>query len=94
MDYINPISGTVLPAGLAQQQAATAKVRQIRQAQAARRNVAADGDRLVHAVENAEEVAPTHDEPHREGQAGRHPSRGGKDDKHPDDNEPHVDVTG
>jgi hypothetical protein len=94
MDYINPITGAVLPAAIAQQQAATAKVRQIRQQQVARRNVAADGDSFVHVVENAEEVAPTHDEQQREGQPGQQPPRGRKDDEHPDDDEPHVDVTG
>src|SRR4051812_10202304 len=62
MSYINPLVGTPLSGALAQQQAATEKTRQVRRAQTVARNIAAESDRLEHQVENAEGLAPIHDE--------------------------------
>ena len=91
MTYINPLAPTLLPSTQAEQQAAADKARQIRKAQTAARNIAAETDRLEHQVESAEELAPVHDEdqPSKRDQQ-RQPKRDGRAKA---DDEPHIDVT-
>jgi DNA repair ATPase RecN len=90
MTFINPLAPALLPSAQAQQQAAADKARQIRKAQTAARNIAAEADRLEHQVESAEELTPVHDEDNpSKREQGRQPKRDGQGKA---DDEPHIDV--
>ena len=89
MTFINPLAPALLPSTQAQQQAAADKVRQLRKAQTAARNIAAETDRLEHQVESAEELSPVHDEDQSTRRQDRAPQQDNKDKA---DEEPHIDV--
>jgi hypothetical protein len=57
MTFFNPLSGSLVPATRAAD-----KDRQIARSQALRKNTAAEGDRLEHSVESAEELHPAGDQ--------------------------------
>lgn len=90
MTDFNPLAGAILGSAQIQQQSDLQKQRQLRRAQALRKNVAAQADRLDHQVESPEEAAPIHDAP------DEHPQRQSKrDPRHSpakDDGKPHIDV--
>jgi hypothetical protein len=93
MTYINPISGTAMAAAVQQEQLATDKTRQIRRQQNAQRNAAAT-DQFEHVVENAEEVAPIHDDASREGKPKYAPREKKPDGENPSEDKPRIDVVG
>ena len=96
MTYINPITAATVAATPTQQaQLAADKARQIRQQQAAARNIAASGDRVELTVENAEAIAPVGDEPPREPPPRQRKPRSKTpegDDEGDDSEEPHIDL--
>ena len=90
MTDFNPLAGAILGSAQVQQQIDLQKQRQLRRAQALRKNVAAQSDRLDHQVESPEEAAPIYDnsdeQPHQKSK---------RDPRHPpakDDGNPHIDV--
>jgi hypothetical protein len=90
MTDFNPLAGAILGSAQIQQLSDLQKQRQLRRAQALRKNVAARADELDHQVESPEEPAPIHDAP------DEHPQRQAKrDPRHPnakEDGKPHIDV--
>jgi hypothetical protein len=94
MHYINPISGAALAAALAQEQLAAEKNRHIRRQQSLQRNVAASADRFEHAVENAEEISPVHDEQDRRPPPRKPPDHHQADEDADGQEPPHIDVVG
>ena len=90
MTDFNPLAGAILGSAQAQHQVDVEKQRQLRRAQALRKNVAARDDQLEHQVESSEELSPVHDEDqgHKQGQQ--------KDPGDPhhgnDDGPPHIDL--
>jgi hypothetical protein len=60
MTFFNPLSGSLVPATPAKR--AADKDRQIARSQALQKNAAAEGDRLEHSVESAEELHPAGDQ--------------------------------
>ena len=96
MTYFNPLTGALGPA-TQPQRAAVDKERQIARAQALRKNTAAEGDRVEHQVESAEELTPASGENpsgNRGGNSRRdEPKRDGAAGGEGDDGRPHIDVT-
>jgi hypothetical protein len=90
MTFFNPLSGSLLPATPVQR--AADKDRQIARSQALRKNTAAEGDRVEHQVESAEELPPTGEEAgggkNRRQQPHRDPQKSDAEDT-----PPHIDVT-
>jgi hypothetical protein len=86
----NPLAGALMGGAQAQQQVDVEKQRQLRRAQALRKNVALQDDQLEHQVESSEEISPVHDE--SEGKSGGGDKHPGHPPKHPDNSHPHVDV--
>jgi hypothetical protein len=82
MTDFNPLAGSILGSAQAQSILGTEKQRQLRRAQALRKDVAAPEDRYEHQVESAEELHPIDDgdsnqsNPHGK---RRQPSRDQKD---------------
>jgi hypothetical protein len=93
MTYINPISGTAMAAAVQQEQRVVDKSRQIRRQQDLKRNVAAT-DSVELVVENAEAIAPVHDEapPDRHSKQKRRNRK--NEGEIPADDEGHIDVVG
>jgi len=90
MTDFNPLAGAVLGSTQAQQQIETEKQRQLRRAQAVRKNVAAREDGYEHQVESSEELHPVDDGSH--GQDG---SKNGGERRNPQDKsdeKPHIDL--
>ena len=61
MTEFNPFAGAILGSSQAQSIAGTERQRQLRRAQALRKDVAAREDTFEHQVESAEELHPIHD---------------------------------
>jgi len=88
MTDFNPLSGSILGSAQAQHHVEAEKTRQVRRAQALRKNVALQDDQLEHQVESSEELTPIHDE--YEGQGQQEPRQ---PKKQKDDGEnPHIDL--
>jgi hypothetical protein len=91
MTFFNPLSGSLVPATPAKR--AADKDRQIARSQALQKNTAAEGDRVEHSVESAEELHPAGDQAGG-GTGGQQQSRQKPKSKpsSPDDDKPHIDV--
>ena len=61
MTEFNPFAGAILGSSQAQSIAGTERQRQLRRAQALRKDVATREDTFEHQVESAEELHPIHD---------------------------------
>ena len=88
MTDFNPLAGAILGSAQAQHQVDVEKQRQLRRAQALRKNVAARDDELEHQVESAEEIQPVDNDEHPDSRQRKHDPR--HSDK--DDDRPHLDV--
>ena len=90
MTEFNPVAGSILGSAAAQHEVDVEKQRQVRRAQALRKNIALQDDQLEHPVESSEQIAPVSDEEHQSGQDRQ------QDPKHnrrsPDDESPHIDL--
>jgi hypothetical protein len=66
MEIVNQIAGSLAQSVVVTRQQSADKSRQIRRAQALRKDIATPGDSFEHKVESAEELTPTHDEQNRQ----------------------------
>lgn len=71
MSYINPLAGAYAQSGQVHRTAAEDKDRQIRRAQASRKNAAAPGDTFEHEVESTDAVVLQSEEEHHDAQNKR-----------------------
>ena len=100
MSFLNPLAGTVAGQQLTQASLETEKVRQVRRAQTASKNIAATSDRLEHEVESSDAVKPVdpnghQSDPHQKRQSKRQETGagGGADEGAVgDDEQPHIDL--
>ncbi len=90
MTYFNPLFGALVP-GTGPQRPALDKDRQIARSQALRKNTAAEGERVEHQVESAEELPATSGDGNSSG--GGKSRREGEKHEEGDDGRPHIDVT-
>jgi len=89
MTEFNPFAGAILGSSQAQSIAGADRQRQLRRAQALRKDVAARDDSFEHQVESAEAVHPVDD-----GDANRSGSQQKRgQQRRPDDEKPQIDVT-
>ena len=89
---VNPLPGSIAQSTQVQGNLSVEKTRQVRRAQNVSRNVAAEGDRFEHQVENAEATAPIHDDqnPRQQQRGKRKPASAAPTS--PSDEPPHVDI--
>jgi hypothetical protein len=89
MTDFNPLAGAILGSAQAQQLVANEKQRQLRRAQALRKNVASGGDHSEHEVESTEELHPVDD-----GDKGKDGSKENRREHRGDQEktQPHIDV--
>jgi hypothetical protein len=95
MSYLNPLAGTVAGQQLAQASLENEKVRQVRRAQTASKNIAANSDRLEHEVESADAVKPVDPNGHQSDpreQQGQSKRQGSSAEGNDDDDQPHIDL--
>jgi len=90
MDYLSPITGSILQGPTASQQQAADKTSQLRRQRQMQRNITAQDEQLEYQVESAEELSAIREErdsdhPHR-----RRPSQNPAPN---DSDEPHIDLT-
>jgi hypothetical protein len=71
MEIVNQIAGNLAQSVAVTRQQSADKTRQVRRAQALRKDVAAPSDSFEHQVESTEELNPVHDEQKREAPAGK-----------------------
>jgi hypothetical protein len=90
MTDFNPLAGSILGSAQAQQQMDVEKQRQVRRSQVLRKNTAAEGDRLEHQVESAEEVPPVNHDPDQYPPHDRKRDRRSNRDQ--DEDRPHIDL--
>lgn len=86
MSSLNPLSGIVAAAPAVQAALRADKARDARRAEAERRRVAEEDDRLEHQVESGDAVTPPRPEDH-----DSHQDRQQKSSRDEDD-QPHIDV--
>ena len=89
MTDFNPLAGSILGSTQAQHQVEIEKQRQVRRAQALRRDIAARDDEMEHQVESSEELPPVGDKPEERHQGGQQSP--GKGDANEDES-PHIDL--
>ena len=88
MEIVNPLAGSLAQSAAVTRQQSTDKSRQIRQAQALRKDVAAAPDSFEHQVESSEELNPIHDERRESRQQGKPKNPQQTEGEDP----PHIDV--
>lgn len=93
VDPINPFSGYLAQGAQLDRMQAADKTRQAKRANVLSKNVAARDDEMEHQVESTEQINPVHDQEGRQqdqqsGQQKRPPH------SEPEDQPPHLDVTG
>jgi hypothetical protein len=95
MSFLNPLAGTVAGQQLTQASLETEKVRQVRKAQTASKNIAAESDRLEHEVESSDAIKPVdpngHQSDPRQQQQQKHDSKG-RANPNEESEPPHIDL--
>jgi len=66
MELINQLAAPLAQSAQVARQQSSEKTQQLRRAQTARKNVAAQSDTFEHTVENAEAITPIHDDQRHE----------------------------
>lgn len=93
MEIVNQIAGNLAQSTSVTRQQSADKTRQIRRAQALRKDVAAPADTFEHQVESSEELNPIHDEQaQRDSKRKRQQSAAPKPPA-PNDATPGIDLT-
>lgn len=98
MELINQLAAPLAQSAQVARQQTSEKTQQIRRAQAARKNVAAQSDTFEHTVESTEEVTAIHDEQRQQPDPSPRRPRPAKPKRPPRDGDttdppPSIDVT-
>lgn len=89
MDYLNPITGSILQGPTASQLQSADKTSQLRRQRRMQRNIAVQDEQLEYQVESAEELSAI-----REERDSDHPRRRpAQSPANDDSDEPHIDLT-
>jgi hypothetical protein len=93
MEIVNQIAGSLAQSASVTRQQSTDKSRQVRRAQALRKDVATPGDSFEHKVESSEELNPIHDEQPQRDPKRKRPRAAPKPPATPADAPPSIDLT-
>jgi len=89
MDYLNPITGSILQGPQASQQQSADKARQLRRQRQMQRNIAEQDEQLEYQVESAEELSAIREDR----DSDHHRRRPSQEPSDKDSDEPHIDLT-
>ncbi|MCC7351686.1 MAG: hypothetical protein IT446_14085 [Phycisphaerales bacterium] len=90
MDYLSPITGSILQGPTASQQQSADKTSQLRRQRRMQRNIAVQDEQLEYQVESAEELSAIREERNSDHPHHRPPTHQPTSD---DSDEPHIDLT-
>ena len=89
MDYLNPITGSILQGPTASQLQSADKTSQLRRQRRMQRNIAVQDEQLEYQVESAEELSAIREER----DSDHHRRRPSQNPAPNDSDEPHIDLT-
>ncbi|MCC6424539.1 MAG: hypothetical protein IT447_13780 [Phycisphaerales bacterium] len=90
MDYLSPITGSILQGPTASQQQSAEKTSQLRRQRQMQRNIAVQDEQLEYQVESAEELSAIREERNQDHPQRKRPTPNPSAE---DSDEPHIDLT-